>query len=414
MLLGKVKSLRVAFDGEHGVAASAVFTSGDLVSGRVLLEAAGSVRVRSLRLMARGHARVHWTESRNAGSNTAYTQNYSDELDFFNHREAIIEPGADDEEEDGAVLQPGRHEFAFNFQLPQGPLATSFEGKYGFIRYWVKVELGRPWALVQKVKTEFTVIDQVDIGTPELMAPAGGTKEKTLCCWLCTSGPISLSAKIQRKGYCPGESIPIHAEIENCSSRPIVPKAAIYQTQIFCAKGKQKPVRQLVTNLRGEPVPPGRTDVWNGRLLKIPPVSPSILVCSLIRVQYELLVYLDIPGALQLSLSLPLVVGTVPLHGFGSRTSSVSSQGSFDIHCLRITLPESPEEPPNYAEALRGEEPVAVSAVERCSDEFSGVLIHPMYAYVQEFRFQPPPLYSEGSHWWRTAHQKQSKVLDCG
>uniref|UniRef100_A0A8C4QEJ1 Arrestin domain containing 3 n=1 Tax=Eptatretus burgeri TaxID=7764 RepID=A0A8C4QEJ1_EPTBU len=289
MLLGKVKSLRVAFDGDHRVAASAVFTSGDLVSGRVLLEAAGSVRVRSLRLMARGHARVHWTESRNAGSNTAYTQNYSDELDLFNHREAIIEPGADDEEEDGAVLQPGRHEFAFNFQLPQGPLATSFEGKYGFIRYWVKVELGRPWALVQKVKAEFTVIDQVDIGTPELMAPAGGTTEKTLCCWFCTSGPISLSAKIQRKGYCPGESIPIHAEIENCSSRPIVPKAAIYQTQIFCAKGKQKPVRQLVTNLRGEPVPPGRTDVWNGRLLKIPPVSPSILVCSLIRVQYELL-----------------------------------------------------------------------------------------------------------------------------
>ena len=31
-----------------------------------------------------------------------------------------------------------------------------------------------------------------------------GTKEKTLCCWFCTSGPISLSAKIERKGYTPG------------------------------------------------------------------------------------------------------------------------------------------------------------------------------------------------------------------
>lgn len=36
-------------------------------------------------------------------------------------------------------------------------------------------------------------------------APQAGTKEKTLCCWFCASGPISLSAKIERKGYTPGE-----------------------------------------------------------------------------------------------------------------------------------------------------------------------------------------------------------------
>jgi hypothetical protein len=37
-----------------------------------------------------------------------------------------------------------------------------------------------------------------------LQSPQAGTKEKTLCCWFCTSGPISLSAKIERKGYTPG------------------------------------------------------------------------------------------------------------------------------------------------------------------------------------------------------------------
>lgn len=39
-------------------------------------------------------------------------------------------------------------------------------------------------------------------------APQTGTKEKTLCCWFCASGPISLSAKIERKGYTPGELRP--------------------------------------------------------------------------------------------------------------------------------------------------------------------------------------------------------------
>ena len=28
--------------------------------------------------------------------------------------------------------------------------------------------------------------------------------EKTVCCWLCTSGPISITARTDRKGYCPG------------------------------------------------------------------------------------------------------------------------------------------------------------------------------------------------------------------
>lgn len=39
-----------------------------------------------------------------------------------------------------------------------------------------------------------------------LQSPQAGTKDKTLCCWFCTSGPISLSAKIERKGYTPGEN----------------------------------------------------------------------------------------------------------------------------------------------------------------------------------------------------------------
>lgn len=48
-------------------------------------------------------------------------------------------------------------------------LVTSFEGKYGSIRYWVKVKLHRPWAPVKKAKKEFTVIELIDINTPALL-----------------------------------------------------------------------------------------------------------------------------------------------------------------------------------------------------------------------------------------------------
>lgn len=51
-------------------------------------------------------------------------------------------------------------------------------------------------------------------------------------------------------------------------------------------------------------------------------------------------VYVDIPGGLNLSLSLPLVIGTIPLHACTTRTSSISS------NCSTLSwlgLPERPE-----------------------------------------------------------------------
>ncbi|XP_062272710.1 arrestin domain-containing protein 3a isoform X2 [Scomber scombrus] len=296
----------------------------------------------------------------------------------------------DDNSEEGlTTILSGRHEYAFSLELPQTPLATSFEGKHGSVRYWVKAELHRPWLLPMKTKKEFTVFEHIDINTPLLLSPQAGTKDKTLCCWFCTSGPISLSAKIERKGYTPGESIQIFAEIENCSSRMVVPKAAIYQTQTFYAKGKMKEVKQLVANLRGESLSSGKTETWSGKMLKIPPVSPSILDCSIIRVEYSLMVYVDIPGAINLSLNLPLVIGTIPLHPFGSRTSSVSSQCS--MSWLGMGLPERPEAPPSYAEIVTDEQRQSSLDVPAAREELDG----PLFAYIHEFRFQPPPLYSE-------------------
>lgn len=78
--------------------------------------------------------------------------------------------------------------------------------------------------------------------------------------------------------------------MENCSSRVVVPKAALYQNQTFFAKGKGKQIQQLVSNLRGDPLAQGRSQSWEGKMLKIPPVSPSILDCPIIKVEYAVVV----------------------------------------------------------------------------------------------------------------------------
>ncbi|XP_067411726.1 arrestin domain-containing protein 4 isoform X2 [Emydura macquarii macquarii] len=368
------------------------YSSGDTVSGQVLLELAGPLLLRALRLEATGRA---WTV-RTKGSGRVFSAQACGgvpgarreaEVRFLDIRQSLARRPP--EGEDGLfLLEAGKHEFPFSFQLPQ-------DGKYGSIQYCVKAILEKPVAPDQSVKRELQVINHVDVNSPALLMPVLRSQEKMVGCWFFTSGPVSLSAKIERKGYCNGEDIPIYAEIENCSSRLIVPKAAIFQTQTYLAGGKTKTFRQMVANVRGNPIASGSTDTWNGKTLKIPPVTPSILDCCIIRVEYSLAVYILIPGANKLITELPLVIGTIPYTGFSSRNSSVTSQFSMDMRWLALTMPEHPEAPPNYADVVSQEEfsrhVPAYPQPTDCEEQF----YNRMFACIREFQFQPPPLYSE-------------------
>uniref|UniRef100_UPI00398E95AD arrestin domain-containing protein 2 isoform X2 n=1 Tax=Pristiophorus japonicus TaxID=55135 RepID=UPI00398E95AD len=278
MKVGKIRG----FSLEADRADDAVYSRGQSVCGRVVVELRAAVRVRSLAVYAKGMASVHWLESRSVGMNTVYSDYSSFHTYFKKRQQAIPDNG------EVTVLQAGRHEFPFSFQLPEENLVTSFEGKHGSVRYWVKAKLHRPWATVKKIKREFTVIEPIDINTPSLLAPQAGTKEKLARVWYCNLGHVSLTAKIDRKGYTPGEVIPIFAEVDNCCSRTVMPKAAIVQMQTFIARGTMKQKKSVVATLQGEGVATRKRGSWHGRPLKIPPVSPSLLQCRVIRVEYVL------------------------------------------------------------------------------------------------------------------------------
>ncbi|KAM6040209.1 arrestin domain-containing protein 2 isoform 2-T2 [Theristicus caerulescens] len=381
--LGCVRSLAVEL--EDGQVWGA-YSSGELLHGRVQLELRGALRLRALEVYAHGRAIAHWLEGHSVGFHAVY-HDYTACQTFLHRRCQLIPDNGE-----VTVLPAGRHEFPFTFQLPE-TLATSFEGKHGHVRYWVKAKLHRPWSTVKKVKKEFTVIEPIDINTPALLAPQAGAKEKLARAWYCNRGQVSVTAKIDRKGYTPGEVIPIFAEIDNCTSRAVVPKAAIIQTQTFIARGTKKQKKSVVTSIVGDSIAAGKREVWHGRALKIPPVGPSILQCRIIQVEYSLKVCVDIPGTSKLLLELPLVIGTIPLHPFGSRTSSVSSQYSVNLDWLS-TIPEQPEAPPEYSAVVSSPE-AEQSLAPPCRSELGGILEGPFFAYIQEFRFRPPPLYSE-------------------
>lgn len=68
-------------------------------------------------------------------------------------------------------------------------------------------------------------------------------------------GQVSISAHIDRKGFCEGEDITINAKFENTCSRIVVPKAAIIAKHSYLADGHVK-VRTHFTakRLRTSPV----------------------------------------------------------------------------------------------------------------------------------------------------------------
>ena len=144
-----------------------------------------------------------------------------------------------------------------------------------------------------------------------------GTDEKTICCLCCASGPITIEAKTDRAAYCPGNAIAITAKFANNSSKEVKPYVKLKQTRIFRAQGR---VRSTVQYFELEPLLPEKESEtqlnetsslsWDSKLFKMPHCFPS-LNCGIIEVVYYLEVGLDIPFAFDLSVYLPIVVGTV-------------------------------------------------------------------------------------------------------
>ncbi|KPP71321.1 hypothetical protein Z043_109780, partial [Scleropages formosus] len=257
--------------------------------------------------------------------------------------------------------------------------AASFSGKYGSVHYWVKAVLQRPLSPDQVVCKEFPVINNIDVSAPALLFQY---KNVFFTCVLFQHTVRS-------------ETVPICAKFENYSSCFVVPKACIYQTQTFLAKGKSKTYKQEVASVRGIPIPPFKTQRWNPNELKIPSITASILNSTIIRVEYSLVTLLEIPDS-GLAVDLPIVIGTIPIQQSGYGTgSNASGQYSADLSPLTLALPQPLKAPPTYEGTVSGREcePHAASAshLEKLEREFGGQL----FSYIEGMRFQPPPRFSE-------------------
>ncbi|PNJ22913.1 TXNIP isoform 2 [Pongo abelii] len=296
-------------------------------------------------------------------------------------------------ENEMVIMRPGnKYEYKFGFELPQGPLGTSFKGKYGCVDYWVKAFLDRPSQPTQETKKNFEVVDLVDVNTPDLMAPVSAKKEKKVSCMFIPDGRVSVSARIDRKGFCEGDEISIHADFENTCSRIVVPKAAIVARHTYLANGQTKVLTQKLSSVRGNHIISGTCASWRGKSLRVQKIRPSILGCNILRVEYSLLIYVSVPGSKKVILDLPLVIGS--RSGLSSRTSSMASRTSSEMSWVDLNIPDTPEAPPCYMDIIP-EDHRLESPTTPLLDDMDGSQDSPIFMYAPEFKFMPPPTYTE-------------------
>ncbi|KAL2084571.1 hypothetical protein ACEWY4_020089 [Coilia grayii] len=295
---------------------SKLFCSGDKVAGQIILEVPEMTKVSAIRVFGIGCAKVKYQKGK---------QRCRDEIDYLKY-EDVVHLDHELTDSDGYVtLMPGkRYEYMFGFELPQhGQLVSSYDGKFGHVHYYVKAVMEKPSQPAVECKRFFEVEEPVDVNTPDLMAPVGGMKEKKVTCMFIPDGSVSIQAKIDRKGYCEGEDICINAKFKNTCSHIVVPKAAIIAKHIYQANGETRTITEKLCAVRGNHIISGMCDIWQGNHIRVPKLRPTILGCNIIHVDYFLMIYVHIPGSDKLILELPLVIGTVPYSGFGSRISNV-------------------------------------------------------------------------------------------
>ena len=111
-----------------------------------------------------------------------------------------------------------------------------------------------------------------------------------MSCLFIPDGQVSISARIDRKGFCEGEEISLNAKFENSCSRIVVPKAAIVAKHSYQAGGRVKVLKQKLTSVRGNHIISGMCDMWQGRTIRVPKLQPSLQGCDIIKVDYVLMV----------------------------------------------------------------------------------------------------------------------------
>ena len=332
--------------------ATSVYRPGSLIKGTVELQLTHPRETLGITIELCGESYVYWTGWENTiRGNGIYQKrsNYQCRSSNKIFDDFIVQLAGDNRTM--KRIAAGKHEFPFEFQLPSNivlPSSYTYDkptsgSPTGYIKYTLKASFWHSQNETYITKVDIPVTGLVDINLPHLSSPCQVSKTKSGCLLCCNIGPVSLSVKTDRGGYCPGDSIHISMEARNDSSRRITAVQAILkQRAVFRGHYIRNYSRYRYHYIRN--YHPQNIEVytrkskiiriiedfdigtnrevynWVNKPLVIPAtdssVVPTITSCKNLEVSYSLIVSLIIRHARNLSVEIPIVIGNVPCDDF--------------------------------------------------------------------------------------------------
>lgn len=308
----RIKNFNINF---NGLNERNSFSSGDLITGHISFDLTKETKLTSITVRVSGKANVHWSTGGGGGrKRKSHRRHFYAKLDFFDYRSVLLQ---ETNAVDGTVkLQPGTHMYPITCQLPHGNFPTSFRGVHGQILYTLTVGINRPWHLSKDFVTELNFVNHTDTNRPDLPAPLSGTNNMTLCCLWCASGPITMTARTEKKAFVPGETVKLICDFSNPSSRTATPKVKLQQRQTFYTLNKvhKRMFSKYLASVTGQPIGPQTCDVHTEIRLTIPSAAAlTISNCSILDVDYLVEVNLSVRAAPDLTVLFPIILCDTPV-----------------------------------------------------------------------------------------------------
>ena len=292
----------------------AVYFPGMYVTGRVIVVTDKPKDYKIIEVRLVGYGEVYWTEK------------HGNVRRIFSSNEIYLDTSQkvwSKRAHGGSLFPVGNHTFPFSLQLHGDDLPPSFESKIGKIRYTLTSRIVKSgfFALDKTREARLTVASVVDINTPILLQPKTMEVQKSLCCWCCASGPIVITARIPRSGYCAvTDAIPLEVVIENGSNRNIHMVASLHRKIKYTANNNYCYDAHKIKSVVSHRIHAHSSMTWLP-ILSIPVTVPTLMLtsCEIIDIYYCLRITASVPytwaiNPTKATISFPIFIGNLPLH----------------------------------------------------------------------------------------------------
>ncbi|XP_065357341.1 arrestin domain-containing protein 17-like isoform X2 [Calliphora vicina] len=310
----------------------ATFYAGQVITGKVTLQADKIKQVKAVTLKINGSAKTRWSEK---GSQNNSDTTYWGQVDYMNTVTCLLAPNATDQ---AVLIEPGIHTFSFACHIPAN-CPSSYESIHGHIRYIIQVSLARPWKFDQTFTRGFTVLTIMNLNydSPLLKLPVNTDITKVFCCGPFKSDPLQLHVQLPQTGYVPGQLIPVSILVTNDTKARIneICVRLVMVVNLFSTHPlhKSKSETRTVSKLIGDPVLRHCKKHFN-YLLPIPATPPTCYtLCSIIQIAYRVEVEAKMQGMMFTNqcIHTPVTIGNVPLQMDGMVVQQQPMFRQFDI-----------------------------------------------------------------------------------